>query len=86
MIKRSANRNIKTSPEIIRLAVMVYLRFLPKLRNGEDFFHARGIKTSHETGLLWEVWFGPMLAPDSCKLQLSGLRIFYPEPSKKMLR
>ena len=38
MIKRSANRNIKTSPEIIRLAVMVYLRFLPKLRNGEDFF------------------------------------------------
>ena len=52
MIQRSANRNIKTSPEIIRLAVMVYLRFLPKLRNGEDFFHARGIKTSHETGLL----------------------------------
>jgi len=33
----------KTSPEIIRLAVMLYVRFPLSLRNVEDFLHERGI-------------------------------------------
>ena len=33
----------KTSPDIIRLAVMLYLRFSLSLRNVEDLLHERGI-------------------------------------------
>ena len=40
----------KTSPEIIRLAVMMYVRFpLSLLRNVEDLLHERVIDVSHET-------------------------------------
>jgi putative transposase len=49
MIKRSPFRYFKTSPEIIRLAVMLYIRFPLSLRNVEDLLHERGIEISHET-------------------------------------
>jgi putative transposase len=39
----------KTSREIIRLAVMLYVRFPLSLRNVEDLLHERGIEISHET-------------------------------------
>jgi hypothetical protein len=39
----------KTSPEIIRLAVMMYVRFPLSLRNVEDLLHERGIDISYET-------------------------------------
>ncbi len=42
-------RYFKTSPEIIRLAVMLYIRFPPSLRNVEDMMHERGIDICHET-------------------------------------
>ena len=42
-------RYFKTSPEIIRLAVMMYVRFPLSLRNVEDLLHERGIEVSHET-------------------------------------
>ena len=38
-----------TSPEIIRLAVMMYVRFPLSLRNVEDLLHERGIGICHET-------------------------------------
>ncbi len=37
-------RYFKTSPEIIRLAVMLYVRFPLSLRNVEDLLHERGIE------------------------------------------
>ena len=43
MTKRSPFRSFKTSPEIIRLAVMLYVRFPLSLRNVEDLLHERGI-------------------------------------------
>jgi putative transposase len=43
MTKRSPFWYFKTSPEIIRLAVMLYVRFPLSLRNVEDFLHERGI-------------------------------------------
>lgn len=46
---RSPFRYFKTSPEIIRLAVMLYIRFPLSLRNVEDLLHERGIEISHET-------------------------------------
>ena len=38
----------KTSPEIIQLAVMLYVRFSLSLRNVEDLLHERGVDESHE--------------------------------------
>ena len=46
-------RYFKTSPEIIRLAVMMYIRFPLSLRNVEDLLHERGIDISHETVRFW---------------------------------
>ena len=43
MTKHSPFRYFKTSPEIIRLAVMLYVRFLLSLRNVEDLLYKRGI-------------------------------------------
>ncbi len=45
----------KTSPEIIRLAAMLYIRFPLSLRNVEDLLHERGVEISHETGLFWRM-------------------------------
>ena len=39
----------KTSPETIRLVVMLYVRFPLSLRNVEDLLHEWGIDVSHET-------------------------------------
>ncbi len=41
MTQRSPFRYFKTSPEIIRLAVMMYIRFPLWLRNVEDLLHER---------------------------------------------
>ena len=55
-------RYFKTSPEIIRLAVMMYVRFPLSLRNVEDLLHERGIDICHETVRYWRNRFGPMFA------------------------
>jgi putative transposase len=57
-------RYFKTSPEIIRLAVMMYVRFPLSLRNVEDLLHERGIDISHETVRPWWNRFGPMFAAE----------------------
>jgi hypothetical protein len=50
----------KTSPEIIRLAVMLYVRFPLSLCNFEDLLHERGVDVSQETVRFWGHRFGPM--------------------------
>ncbi|MDP1555014.1 MAG: hypothetical protein Q8L84_06105 [Hyphomonas sp.] len=42
-------RHFKTSPEIIQLGVMMYIRFPLSLRNVEDLLHERGIDICHES-------------------------------------
>ena len=42
-------RYFKTSPEIIQLAVMLYVRFPLSLRNVEDLLHERGVDVSYES-------------------------------------
>ena len=59
MTKRSPFRYFKTSPEIIRLAVMLYIRFPMSLRNVEDLLHERGIEISRETVRYWWNRFWP---------------------------
>ena len=57
-------RYFKISPEIIRLAVMMYVRFPLFLRNDEDFLHERGIDISYETIRFWWNRFGPLFAAE----------------------
>jgi putative transposase len=64
MTQRSPCRYFKTSPEIIRLAVMLYIRIPLSLRNVEDLLHERGIEISHETVRYWWNRFGPMFAAE----------------------
>ncbi|MGH1483093.1 MAG: IS6 family transposase, partial [Geminicoccales bacterium] len=52
-------RYFKTSPEVIRLAVLMYVRFPLSLRNVEDLLHERGIDICHETIRCWWSRFGP---------------------------
>ena len=74
MTKRSPFRYFKTSPEIIRLAVMYYVRFPLSLRNVEDLLHERGIDISHETVRFWWQRFGPMFASEIKKRRIEGMK------------
>ncbi|MBB3064355.1 IS6 family transposase [Limibacillus halophilus] len=74
MTKRSPFRYFKTSPEIIRLAVMMYVRFPLSLRNVEDLLHERGIDISHETVRFWWSRFGPMFAAEIRKRRIQSIR------------
>ena len=38
---------LKTSPELVRLAVMLCVRFPLLLRNVENLLHKRGVEISH---------------------------------------
>ncbi|MCZ8184010.1 MAG: hypothetical protein O9322_13630 [Beijerinckiaceae bacterium] len=55
-------RYFKTSPEIIRLAVMMYVRYLLSLRNVEDLLHERGLDITHGTVRFWWNRFGTISA------------------------
>ncbi len=78
MNKRSPFRYFKTSPEIIRLAVMMYVRFPLSLRNVEDLLHERGIDVSHETVRFWWNRFGPMFAAEIRRKRVDRMRAFSP--------
>jgi putative transposase len=62
MTKRSPFRYFKTSPKIIRLAVIMYVRFPLSLRNVEDLLHERGIDISYKTVRFWWNRFGLLFA------------------------
>jgi hypothetical protein len=53
MTKRSPFRYFMTSPEIIRLALMLFIWFPLSQRNVEDLLHERNIKISLETVRYW---------------------------------
>ena len=57
-------RYFNSSPEVIRLVVMMYVRFPLSLRNVEDLLAERGIDICHETVRLWWNRFGPMFAAE----------------------
>ena len=64
MTKPNPFRYFRTSPEIIRLAVMMYVRFPLSLRDVEDLLYERGIDISHESVRFWWNRFGPMFAAE----------------------
>ncbi|GGO62937.1 hypothetical protein SAMN05444398_13013 [Roseovarius pacificus] len=51
MAKRSPLKYFKTNPKIIRLAVMLYVRFPLSLRNVEDLLHEHGVIPSKFRGV-----------------------------------
>jgi len=74
MSKPNPFRYFKTSPAIIRLAVMMYVRFPLSLRNVEDLLHERGIEISHETVRFWWNRFGPMFAAEIRRKRVDHMR------------
>lgn len=74
MTQRSPFRYFKTSPGIIRLAVMLYIRYPLSLRNVEDLLHERGIEISHETVRYWWNRFGPMFAAEIRRRRVERMR------------
>jgi putative transposase len=76
MTKRSPFRYFKTSPEIICLAVTMYVRFPLSLQNVEDLLHERGIDISYETVRFWWNRFGPLFAAEIRKKRVSLMRAY----------
>jgi putative transposase len=74
MAQRSPFRYFKASPDIIRLAVMLYIRFPLSLRNVEDLLHERGIEIGHETVRYWWSRLGPILAAELRRKRVDRLR------------
>jgi putative transposase len=69
-------KRFNSSPEVIRLAVMMYVRFPLSLRNVEDLLFERGIDICHETVRFWWNRFGPMFAADIKRQRTSKMRGF----------
>ena len=46
-------RYFNSSPEVIRLVVLMYVRFPLSLRNVKDLLFKRGIDICHESVWLW---------------------------------
>ena len=57
-------RYFNSSPEVIRLAVMFYVRFPLSFRQVEDLLHERGIDVSYETVRYWWNRFGPLFSSE----------------------
>ena len=69
-------RYFKTSPEVIRLAVLLYVKYPLSLRNVEDLLAERGIDLCHETVRYWWNRFGPMFAGEIRRKRVSYMRGF----------
>ena len=79
MTRPAIFRCFKTSPEIIRLAVMLDVPYPLSLRNVGDQPHERGIDITHETVRFWWNRFGTVFAagirPNSVRAMLRFRRM-----------
>lgn len=69
-------RYFHSSPDIIRMVVMLYVRYPLSLRNVEDLLFERGYDFCHETVRLWWNRFGPMFAAEIRKRRVNHMRGF----------
>ena len=67
-------RYFNSSPEVIRLVVMMYVRYPLSLRNVEDLLAERGIDISHETVRFWWNRIGPMFAAEVRERRVAHMR------------
>ena len=68
---RNPFRYFNSSPEVIRLAVMLYVRYPLSLRQVEDLLFERGVDICHETVRFWWNRFGPMFAAEIRKRRVN---------------
>ena len=68
---KSPFRYFKTSPEVIRLAVLLYVKYPLSLRNVEDLLFERGIDLCHETVRYWWNRLGPLFAGEIRRKRVS---------------
>jgi len=76
MTRSNPFRYFKTSPDIIRLAVIMYVRFPLSLRNVEDLLHGSGIDISYGTVRFWWNRFGPKFAAEIRRKRASRMRSY----------
>ena len=69
-------RCFNSSPEVIRLVVMMYVKYPLSLRNVEDLLFERGIDISYETVRFWWNWFGPMFAAEIRRKRVQHMRAY----------
>jgi putative transposase len=69
-------RYFVSSPQIIRLAIMMYVKYPLSLRNLEDLLFERGVDIWHETVRLWWTRFGPMFAAEIRRKRVQHMRQF----------
>jgi len=69
-------RYFNSSPELIRLVMLMYVRFPLSLRNVEALLAERGIDICHETVRHWWNRFGPLFAADVRRQRVSWMRGF----------
>ena len=70
MTLKNPFKYFKTSPEIIRLAVMYYVRYPLSFRQVEDNLHERGIDMCYETLRFWGDRVGSKYANEIRKKRL----------------
>ena len=70
---RNPFRYFKSSPEVIRLVVIMYVRYPLSLRQVEDILFERGIDICHETVRFCWNRFGPMFANEIRKHRIQTL-------------
>jgi putative transposase len=69
-------RCFNSSSEVIRAAVMLYIRYPLSLRNVEDLLFERGIDIRHETVRSWWNRLGPLFAADIRLQRVNRMRGF----------
>ena len=65
-----------SSPEVIRLVVLMQVRFPLSLRNVEDLLFKRGVGICHETERQWWNRYGALFAGDIRRQRASRMRGF----------
>ena len=73
---RNPFKYFNSSPEVIRIAVLMYVKYPLSLRNVEDLLAERGIDICHETVRHWWNRFGPMFAAEIRKKRIHATRSF----------
>ena len=71
---KSPFRYFNSSPEVIRLVVVMYVKYPLSLRTVEDLLAERGIDICHETVRFWWNRFEPMFAAEIRRKRVDRLR------------
>ena len=71
---RNPFRYFNSSPGVIRLTVLMYVRYPLSLRQVEDLLFERGIDICHETVRFWWNRFGPMFAAEIRRKRVDRMR------------